>query len=68
MAGRVNQKLMDEFLGLVLDRYRDSKESRASAIGVIGHLIVALDLPEGEGDVPNSYMKGAMSEMRDDDG
>jgi hypothetical protein len=42
-----DHKLLDAFLAEVLDRYKSGKTDRDSAVGLIAHLVAAIDLPDG---------------------
>jgi hypothetical protein len=50
--------LLDRYIGVVLDRYRESKRDRLEAIGDIAHL-VALILRDEGGD-PKAYMQAVV--------
>ena len=63
---RLNHKLLDKFVGHVLDRYRNGEKDRLWGISMIGHLAAALDLPADEGDDPNSFMKAILERGEDD--
>jgi hypothetical protein len=52
--------LLDKFLGVILDRYREGGQTRVQAISMIAHLVAAIDL-EG-GDDPRAYMKAIIAD------
>lgn len=61
MTERVNPKLLNDFLGYVLDCHKSGNLSRTAAIGAIDHLIASLDLPGDVGSDPTNYMKNVMA-------
>jgi hypothetical protein len=67
VAGRIDHKLLDKFLGYVLDRHKDGEMSKSSAIGALAHLVAAMDLPEGEGSDPTHYMKAVITGALEDE-
>jgi hypothetical protein len=60
MAERLDHKLLEDFLGSVLDRYKAGTLSRASAIGIVDHLFAALEIPNW-GSNPTNYMKKVLA-------
>jgi hypothetical protein len=52
-------ELLDDFLGAVLDRYKEGQRSRIEAIGDIAHLVAAID-KQPHGDDPRAYMKAVI--------
>lgn len=51
MIGRLSESdhiLLDDFIGCVLDRYRDGTITKTEAIGKIAHLVAAVALPDGD--------------------
>jgi hypothetical protein len=64
MDERIDGKLMDEFLGCVLDCYKDGTKSRPSAIGIIGHILYGMNLPRDVASDPNHYMRAVLAELR----
>ena len=64
MTERIDHKLMDEFLGYVLDRYKDGTKGRNSAIGVIGHILYGMNLPAEYASDPNNHMRNVLTEWR----
>ena len=48
----IDHKLLDRFLGYILDRYKTGKVGRESAVNRIAFLVAAVALPEGEGANP----------------
>jgi hypothetical protein len=61
MPRRVDMKLLEDFLGHILDRYRNGNIDRAVAIGEINHLVAALDPGSEKGDDPNAYMNAVLA-------
>ena len=64
MDERIDGKLMDEFLGCVLDRHKDGTNSRTHTIGIIGHLLYGMNLPKDIASEPNHYMRSVLAELR----
>jgi len=57
-------KLLDVFLGIVLDRYKDGALPRGEAIGRLAHLVSALDQPDN--DDPRAYMSAVVVDEGED--
>ena len=57
----IDQKLLDKFLGYVLDRYKADDIDLTTAVNRIAFLVAAVALPEGEGANPASYMHNVMA-------
>lgn len=67
MSNRIDHRLLDKFLGYVLDKYKSGDVSQSSAIGTIAHLVGALDLPpESEPDNPTDYMNAVLNGAMED--
>jgi hypothetical protein len=54
---KLDPKLLQDFLGFVLDQYKHGEISRTSAVGWIDHLFGALEAPPGTGSDPARYMR-----------
>jgi len=57
----IDHKLLDRFLGYILDRYKTGKVGRESAVNRIAFLVAAVALPEGEGANPTKYMHAVLA-------
>lgn len=67
MPDKIDHKLLDKFLGHVLDRYKSGDVDRSRAIGAIAHLVAAVDLPEEAGPSdPSDYMNAVLDGDLDD--
>lgn len=63
MIGRLSESdhiLLDDFLGYVLDRYKNGTIRKTEAIGKIAHLVAAVTLPDG--DDWRGYMKAIIED------
>ena len=67
MPEPLDHKLLAEFLGAVLDRYKDDKLTRNGAIGLVDHLFAALETPNWMGSKPDNYMKKVIASHGGDD-
>jgi hypothetical protein len=63
MATSVDFKLLDKFVGRVLDEYKSGRMTKSRAIGHLGHLIGGLGVPEDRRSDPNRFMTNALAEM-----
>ena len=57
----IDHRLLDEFLGYVLDRYKAGEMDRGLAASRIAFLVAAVALPEGERSDPTKYMQSVLS-------
>jgi hypothetical protein len=63
MTEQIDNKLTDEFLGYVLDRYKDGTKGRNSAIGLIAHVLCMPNLPKDIPSNPNRYMRAVLAQQ-----
>jgi hypothetical protein len=57
----IDHKLLDKFLGHVLDRYNAGDIDRTTAVNTIAFLVATVALPGGEGAGPAKYMQNALA-------
>ncbi|PAQ11720.1 hypothetical protein CIT26_03385 [Mesorhizobium temperatum] len=66
MAGRLfskDHKLLEQFIGVTLDRFKVGAITKDGAIGQIAHVVTAVSLPEEEGaDDWRAYMKAVIAD------
>jgi len=57
----IDHKLLDRFLGHVLDRYSAGDIDRTTAVNTIEFLVETVALPGGEGAGPAKYMQNVLA-------
>jgi hypothetical protein len=62
----IDHKLLDKFLGHVLDRYKAGKINHRLAVNRIAFLVTTVALSEEEGSNPTHYMQSVLAGKLDD--
>ena len=57
----IDHKLLEKFLGRILDRYKAGEIDLTTAVNRIAFLVETVALPGGEGAAPAKYMQNVLA-------